>query len=134
MVCLFTWYTFFCVKVLFFCRKKNQNRDYPSLSKMGRDSNATWVYQNAWLMFFCKTFWTNWNQKSKDKIFPSNLWVKARTLTKYSGELYKNSSNFHYSKSQFGALFQRINFAAGIIPNLTKLPLWLLEVMLFSGI
>ena len=51
-----------------------------------------------------------------------------------SGDLYKNSSNFNNSKSQFGALFQRINFAPGIIPNLTKVHLWLLEVMLFSGI
>ena len=50
-----------------------------------------------------------------------------------SGELYKNSSNFNNSTSQFGALFQRINLAAGIIPNLTKIRLWLLEVMLFSG-
>ena len=51
-----------------------------------------------------------------------------------SGELYKNSSYFNNSKSQFGALFQRINFAPGIIPNFTKIALWLLEVMLFSGI
>ena len=47
MVCLFTWYIFLFESCIFFQEKKNQNRHYPSLSKMGRNSNATWVYKNA---------------------------------------------------------------------------------------
>ena len=37
----------FRLKVLFFFEKKNQNPHYPSLLKIGRNSNATWVYKKA---------------------------------------------------------------------------------------
>jgi len=74
---------FFCLKVLFFSRKKNPNQHYLSLWKMGQNSNDPWVYTNARLMYFCKAFWTNSSRKSGDGVFPGDLVVKARILTKY---------------------------------------------------
>ena len=38
---------FFLFESFIFFEKKNQNRHYPSLLKMGRNSKATWVYKNA---------------------------------------------------------------------------------------
>ena len=65
-------------------------------------------------------------QKRLINVLLQNILDKFKSEIKrqnISGELYKNSSNFNNSKSQFGALFQRINFAPGIIPNLTKISL-----------
>ena len=38
---------FFLLESFIFFEKKKPNRHYLSLSKMGQNSNATWVYKNA---------------------------------------------------------------------------------------